>query len=108
MTLDLAQRKKRFVLGFTIALLPVALWTAVPDALFVKIADALKLDERLVFAYSFMLGCGAEILAVYFLNKSYRRPWDWLSATAFITASLSSVATFVFFGAAAAVAMQGW
>jgi hypothetical protein len=47
-----------------------------------------------------MLGCGAEILAVYFLNKSYRRPWDWLSATAFITASLSSVATFVFFSAA--------
>ena len=41
MTLDLAQRKKRFVLGFTIALLPVALWTALPDALFVKIAHAL-------------------------------------------------------------------
>jgi hypothetical protein len=46
MTLDLPQRKKRFVSGFTIAWLPVALWTALPDALLVKIADALKLDER--------------------------------------------------------------
>ncbi|MGA8013068.1 MAG: hypothetical protein WB949_11640 [Candidatus Acidiferrales bacterium] len=101
-------RKTKFTLGVLLALLPVVLWIVLPASLFVSIAVSLGTDDRLVDAYAFMLGAISELVAIYFLKHSRKLPWDWLSAFSLIGAILSGLAIFVFFGAASAVAMQGW
>jgi predicted permease len=101
-------RRAKFTLGILLALLPIVLWVALPVNLFDKIAAALRMDDRLVDAYAFMLGAVSELVAIHFLRHSRKRPWDWVSAFSLIGAILSGLAIFVFFGAASAVAMQGW
>ncbi len=101
-------RRAKFTLGLLLAFLPVVLWIALPVSLFEKLAGALRTDDRLVEAYAFMLGAISELVAIYFLRHSRKRPWDWVSAFSLIGAILSGLAIFVFVGAASAVAMQGW
>jgi hypothetical protein len=101
-------RRARFTLGILLALLPVVLWIALPVRFFDNLAGALRMDDRLVEACAFMLGAISEFAAIYFLKHSRKRPWDWVSAFSLIGAILSGLAIFVFFGAASAVAMQGW
>lgn len=101
-------RRAKFTLGILLALLPIVLWVALPASFFDNLAGALRLDNRLVEACAFMLGAVSELVAIYFLKHSRRRPWDWVSAFSLIGAILSGLAIFVFFGAASAVAMQGW
>jgi hypothetical protein len=101
-------RRAKFTLGILLALLPFVLWIVLPGSLFASIAASLGMDDRLVDAYAFMLGAISELVAIYFLRHSRKRPWDWLSAFSLIGAILSGLAIFVFFGAASAVAMQGW
>ena len=101
-------RGAKFTLGILLAILPVILWIALPVSLFQEFADALRMDDRLVEAFAFMLGAVSELVAIYFLKHSRKRPWDWVSAFSLIGAILSGLAIFVFFGAASAVAIQGW
>jgi len=101
-------RRIKFTLGILLALLPIVLWIVLPVSLFERIAVTLRMDDRLVEAYAFMLGAFSELVAIYFLKHSRQRPWDWVSAFSLIGAILSGLAIFVFFGAASAVAMQGW
>jgi hypothetical protein len=98
----------KFTLGILLALLPVVIWIALPVSLFQEFASALRVDDRLVEAFAFMLGAVLELVAIYFLKHSRKRPWDWVSAFSLIGAILSGLAVFVFFGAASAVATQGW
>lgn len=54
--MQMAERKKWFVFGSVIAILPIVLWIALPNALFTKLALRLNVDDRLISVYAFMLG----------------------------------------------------
>lgn len=106
--MELAQRKTQFWLGLVLLFLPILLWIALPDALFTRFALFFRMDDRLVEAYCFVGGAIVEMIAIYFFERTRRRPRDWLSVCAVVTGSFSVLATIIFWGAAAAVVMQGW
>ena len=106
--MDLAQRKARFAWGAALGFLPVIVWIVLPVAVVLKLAVFLRLDERLLEAYCFLLGAILELVAIYFFKRARRRPWDWLSICAVITGAFSICAVVVFWGAIAAVTMHGW
>lgn len=106
--MDLAQRKARFAWGTALGFLPVIAWIVLPVAVVLKLALFLRLDERLLEAYCFLLGAILELVAIYFFKRARRRPWDWLSICAVITGAFSICAIIVFWGAIAAVTLQGW
>jgi hypothetical protein len=106
--MDLAQRKTRFAWGTALAFLPVAVWIVLPVAAVLKLALFLRMDERLLEAYCFLLGATLELVAIYFFQRTRRRPWDWLSVSAIIGGTISVFAIIVFWGAIAAVTMHGW
>jgi uncharacterized membrane protein len=105
---ELAQRKTLLALGAALAFLPVIVWFMLPVAVVLKLAVFLRLDERLLEAYCFLLGAILEFVAVYFFQRARRRPWDWLSICAVITGAFSICAIIVFWGAIAAVTLHGW
>ena len=96
--MELAQRKTLLALGAALAFLPVIVWFMLPVAVVLKLAVFLRLDERLLEAYCFLLGAILELAAIYFFERARRRSWDWLSICAVV----------VFWGAIAAVTMHGW
>jgi hypothetical protein len=106
--MDLAQRKTRFAWGTALAFLPIAVWIVLPVAVVLNLALFLRMDERLLEAYCFLLGATLELVAIYFFKRTRRRPWDWLSICAVITGAFSICAVVVFWGAIAAVTMHGW
>jgi uncharacterized membrane protein len=106
--MELAQRKARLAVGAALAFLPIVVWIVLPVAVVLKLALFLRLDERLLEAYCFLLGAILELAAVYFFQRARRLPWDWLSVCAVITGAFSICATIVFWGAIAAVTMHGW
>jgi uncharacterized membrane protein len=105
---DLAQRKTRLAVGATLAFVPIVVWIVLPVAVILKLAVFLRLDERLLEAYCFLLGTISEFVAIYFFQHARRRSWDWLSICAVITGAFSVCAVVVFWGAIAAVTMRGW
>jgi len=105
---ELAQRKTLLALGAALAFLPVIVWFMLPVAVVLKLAVSLRLDERLLEAYCFLLGAILELAAIYFFERARRRSWDWLSICAVITCAFSICAVVVFWGAIAAVTMHGW
>ena len=104
----LTQRKKRFAVGLSLTFLPVILWIALPVMLFVKLSLWVRMDERLVEAYSFIGGAMFQLAAIYFLESARKKPWDWLSICAVTAGVVSVFSVIVFFGAASVVALQGW
>lgn len=103
-----AQRKKRIAVGLVLALVPLILWLALPAMLFLKLARLFGIDERLVEAYSFVVGAIVQLVAIYFFENARQKPRDALSVCAFAAGVVSVVSVIVFFGAASAVALQGW
>lgn len=106
--MDLARRKTQFAWGAALGFLPVIVWIALPVAVVPRLALSLRLDERLLEAYCFLLGAILEFAAMYFFERARRRPWDWLSICAVITGAFSICAAVVFWGAIATVTMHGW
>ena len=106
--MDLAQRKTLFGWGTVLTLVPIFVWIVLPGAVFSKLAAFFRMDDRLIEAYCFMSGAILELVALYFFERARRRPWDWLSVSAVTGGTISVIATIVFWGAAAAVVMQGW
>lgn len=106
--MDLAQRKARFAWGAALTFAPILVWIVLPVVVFSKLAAFFRMDDRLIEAYCFMCGAILELVALYFFERARRRPWDWLSVSAVTGGTISVIATIVFWGAAAAVAMQGW
>jgi len=104
----LAQRKKRLAVGLLLTFLPVILWIALPVVLFVKLALRIRMDERLVEAYSFIAGAMFQLAAIYFLESARKKPWDWLSICAVTVGFVCVLSVIVLFGAACVVALQGW
>jgi len=105
---DSAQRKKRLAVGLVLTLLPLILWLALPAALFLRLARGIGIDERLVEAYSFVIGAIFQLVAIYFFENTRQKPRDLLSVCA-VTAGIFSVfSVIVFFGAASAVVLHGW
>ncbi|MGA8873542.1 MAG: hypothetical protein WA434_18875 [Candidatus Acidiferrales bacterium] len=106
--MELARRKRLFALGVAFALLPIILWAVLPDSLFPKIAGLFRADDRLVEAYGFMAGALCQFVAVWFFNRAHQRPRDWISVCGIVLTVCSAFAIFVFWGATAAVTLQGW
>ncbi len=105
---EAAQRKKRLAVGLVLTILPLALWLALPGMLFAKLAGRIGIDERLVEAYSFIVGAIVQLAAIYFYENARQKPRDWLSICAFSAGVVSVLTILVFFGAASAVVLRGW
>ena len=90
------------------ASLPFILWAVLPGSLFPKIAGLLRTDDRLVEAFGFMAGAVSQFVAAWFFNRAHQRPRDWISVCGIVLTVCSALAMFVFWGAVAAVTMQGW
>jgi len=103
-----AQRKTRLAVGLVLTLVPLILWFALPAALFLKLSRMIGTDERLVEAYSFIVGAILQLVAIYFLENARQKPRDLLSIFAVSAGIVSVVSVIVFFGAASVVALQGW
>lgn len=106
--MELARRKRLFILGVVFALLPIVLWATLPDFLFTGIAHLFRTDTRLVEAYAFFAGAASQFVAAYFFNGSHQRPRDWMSVCAIVLTVSSGLAIVVFWGATIGVAMQGF
>jgi hypothetical protein len=102
------QRKTRLAVGLVLTLAPLILWLALPAALFLKVSRLIGTDERLVEAYSFIIGAILQLVAIYFLENARQKPRDVLSICAASAGIVSVVSVIVFFGAASAVVLQGW
>ncbi|HXX43794.1 MAG TPA: hypothetical protein VEJ38_03640 [Candidatus Acidoferrales bacterium] len=103
-----AQRKKLLAVGITLTLAPLILWLALPAALFLKMSHLIGTDERLVEAYSFIIGAILQLVAIYFLENARQKPRDFLSTCALSAGVVSVTSVIVFFGAASAVVLRGW
>jgi len=106
--MELVQRKARFAAGILLALLPIVLWVVLPDAVVAKLALLFRADIRLVEAYCFTIGGISQLVAIYFLENARKKLRDRLSIAAVAAGVVSVLGVIVFFGAATAVAMQGW
>jgi hypothetical protein len=104
----LAQRRKRFAVGLSLTFLPIILWIVLPVVLFVKLALLVRIDERLVEAYSFIVGALFQLVAIYFFENARQKPRDWLSICAVTADVVSLLSVLVYFGAASAVVLRGW
>jgi len=103
-----AQRRKRLAAGLALTLLPLVLWIVLPGALFLKLSKLSGLDERLVEAYSFIIGAVFQFVAIYFFENARQKPRDMLSICAVTAGVVSVLSVFVLFGAASAVVLKGW
>lgn len=103
-----AQRKIQLTVGLVLTLLPLVLWLALPAPLFLKLSRTTGVDERLIEAYSFVIGAILQLVAIYFLENARQKPRDALSICAFSAGVVSVVSVLVFFGAASAVVLRGW
>jgi hypothetical protein len=106
--MELARRKRLFLFGIVLASLPIILWIVLPDSLFPKIAALLRTDDRLIEAYGFMAGAVCQFVAAWFFDRAHQRPRDWISICGIALTVCSGTAVMVFFGAMAAVTLQGW
>lgn len=106
--MELARRKRLFILGVVFALLPIILWAALPDSLFPKIGLLFHTDTPLVEAYCFLAGAGSQFVAALCFDRSSQRPKDRMSVWAVILTVCSGIAVAVFWGATLGVAMQGF
>lgn len=102
------QRKTRLAAGLVLMLVPLILWFALPTVFFLKLARVLGIDERLVEAYSFIIGALVQLVAIYFLESARQKPRDLLSTCALSAGVVSVVSVIVFFFAASAVVLRGW
>jgi len=105
---DLAQRKRRLALGVVLTLAPLILWLVLPVALYLKLSRLIGIDERLVEAYSFIVGAIFQFVAIYFLENTRQKPRDALSICAVTAGVVSVLSVLVFFSAASAVVLRGW
>ena len=103
-----SRKKVGFLGGVFLAVLPVACWILLPDALWERITQAISTDERLVEAYAFMLAAIVELPAIWLMKRGTERPPRWLAICSWIIGIFAGLAIIVFFFAAAATAMQGW
>jgi len=101
-------RTKRFAMGLVLTFLPLALWIALPAALFLRLARGIGIDERLVEAYSFVIGAVLQLVAIYFFENTRQKPRDVLSVCAATAGVVCILSVLVFFGAASAVVLHGW
>lgn len=106
--MELARRKRLFVSGVVFASLPIILWAILPDSLFPRIGLLFHTDTRLVEAYGFMAGAVCQFVAAWFFNRAHQRPRDWISVCGVVLTVCSAFAMLAFWGATAAVTMQGW
>ena len=105
---DPAQRKTHLAVGLVLMLAPLILWFVLPAVLFLQLARLVGIDERLVEAYSFIIGAIVQLVAIYFFENSRQKPRDAVSVCAVAAGVVSVVSVLVFFGAASAVVLRGW
>jgi nitrate reductase gamma subunit len=105
--LKIFTRKTKFTLGILLAILPFAVWMAVPAAFFMKTAISLHMDVRLFAAYAFMLAVISETAAICFLERSRQKPRDGLSICSLTGVILSGLAIVVFIFAIVGATLQG-
>jgi hypothetical protein len=105
-------RKRWLLIGAALALAPVvfySLWIVALGSDFVaKKAPFYGIDERVVYVNFCLIGGFMEIVALWFLDRTVRRPIDLLTIGAALFGILSILATLFLFGLCLVLPLAGW
>jgi hypothetical protein len=108
---SLQERKLRLVVGLLITFLPLMIWgvsnLVLGNDFIEKQAWRYRLDQNQAYVW-LLIGAGIlELIAVFILRRSDRKPRDWISIVSLIDAGLSIALTIFFWMRISGIIFRG-